>query len=56
MEVYYGGNEKFLETLQSYGYQSVEDFKEYLLISYKRDLAVKDYVRNNLKDSEINKY
>lgn len=56
MESYYGGTEKFLETLQSYGYESVEEFKENLLINYKRDLAVKDYIRNNLKDSEIEKY
>lgn len=56
MEIYYGGADKFLETLQSYGYQSVEEFKENLLLNYKRDLAVKDYVRNNLKESDINKY
>lgn len=56
MEIYYGGAEKFLETLQSYGYQSVEDFKENLILSYKRDLAVKDYVKNNLKESDIEKY
>ena len=56
MELYYGGAEKFLETLQSYGYQTVEEFKEYILLSYKRDLAVKEYVKENIKESDINKY
>ncbi len=56
MEVYYGGPEEFLKTLQNAGYESVEEFKENLLINYKRDLAVKDYVKENLKDSDINKY
>lgn len=54
MEMYYG--DEFLETLQSYGYQTIDEYKDYLLISYKRDLATKDYIRENLKDSEINKY
>lgn len=56
MEIYYGGQDKFLETLQSYGYQSVEEFKENLLLNYKRDLAVKDYIRKSLNDNDIKKY
>lgn len=56
MEVYYGGAEKFLETLQSYGYNTVDEFKDYLLISYKRDLAVDDYAREKISDKDINDY
>ena len=53
-ETYYG--DKLLETLQSYGYKSLEDFKEYLLLNYKRNLALKDYVKSEISDSEIEKY
>lgn len=56
METYYGGEQAFIETLQSYGYETVDEFKENLLLNYKRDLAVKDYIRDNLKESEIKKY
>ena len=56
MQIYYGGEQKFLETLQSYGYETVDEFKENLFLNYKRDLAVKDYIRDNIKDSDIKKY
>lgn len=56
MEVYYGGADKFLETLQSYGYKTVDEFKESLLLNYKRDLATKDFIRNKLSDNDIQKY
>ena len=55
-ETYYGGSDKFLETLQSYGYSTLNEFKENLLLNYKRDLALKDYVRESITDSEIEKY
>ena len=56
METYYGGQQAFLETLQNYGYNTIDDFKKNLLMNYKRDLAVKDYIRKNLSESEIKKY
>lgn len=56
MELYYGGADKFFETLQSYGYKSVDEFKENLLLNYKRNLATKDFIRENLKESDIKKY
>ena len=56
IETSYGGQEKFFETLQNYGYETPEEFKKELMLGYKRELAVKDYVKENLKDSEIEKY
>ena len=53
---YYGGEQKLLEALQSSGFETVEEFRDNLLLGYKRELAVKDYVKKNLKDSEIEKY
>ena len=56
METAYGGTTKFLETLQSYGYESVEEFEKTIMLGYKRELATKDYVKDNLTDKEIKKY
>ena len=53
-EAYYGDN--LLSTLQSYGYKTINDFREYLLLNYKRNLAVKDYVKGELTDKEIQNY
>lgn len=53
---YYGGEKKFLEALQSSGIGSIEEFRKNLLLGYKRELAVKDYIKKNLKDNEIKKY
>ena len=53
-ESYYGDD--LLSTLQNYGYKSLDDFKETLFLNYKRNLAIKDYVRDELSDSEIEKY
>lgn len=55
-QTYYGGKDKFYESLQSFGYSSIEEFRENLLLDYKRELALKDYVKENITDSEINKY
>ena len=56
MEVNYGGEQKFLETLQSYGYETIEEYEKVVLLSYKRELAVKDYVKEQLDDKDIQKY
>lgn len=55
-ESYYGSEEDLLRMLKNYGYQTIEDFRESLVLGYKRDLAVKDYVRKNLTEKEIQKY
>lgn len=55
--MYYQNDEQaLLEALQSSGYRSIDEFKETLLTNYKRDLATKEYARNEITDSEINKY
>lgn len=56
METSYGGAEAFLETLQSYGYESVDEFEDVILLNYKRELATKDYAKGNLSESDIEKY
>lgn len=55
-EVNYGGSDKFLEALQSSGYETIDEFKEYLLLNYKRNLAVEDYIKESISDKEIEKY
>lgn len=56
IEASYGGEEKFFETLQSYGYETPDEFKDELMLGYKRELAVKDYVKDSLDESDIEKY
>lgn len=56
LKTYYGGEDKLLETLKNYGYQSIDDFKVSLLLTYKRELALKDYVKKNITEKEIQKY
>lgn len=46
----------YLEVLNYYGYETENDFKEYLSLTYKRDLAVDEYVASTLKEKEIKKY
>lgn len=46
-----------LSAIQStYGYNSIEEFEEALRINYLRNLAVEDYAKSQIKDSEVNKY
>jgi len=55
--LYYENNEtNLLNALKSAGYDSLEAYKEYLIVNYKRTLAAEDYVRKNISDNEINKY
>lgn len=44
------------DLLSYYGFESDKDVKEYFRLSYRRDLAVNEYVQKDLKDSEIEKY
>lgn len=41
---------------QYYGYTSIDQFKDSLKINYLRDLAIKDYVKKQITDSEIKSY
>ena len=54
--MYNNDDSSLLNAIQSAGYKSLDEFKEYIITSYKRNLAKEDYVRKNISDSEINKY
>lgn len=50
-------NNTTLENLLSYyGFDSEDALKDYLKLSYRREKAVNDYLKKDIKDSEINKY
>ena len=53
----YGGESELQSQLQNYGYNSINDFKERsIILSYKRELATKDYIAKNLSEDEIKEY
>ena len=55
--MYYGNSdEELLNQLQNAGYQSIKDFENALIVNYKRTLATKDYIKENISESEITKY
>ena len=55
---YYGQDENtYKSVLQQYfGVDSEEDLRDKLSLEYKRNLAVEDYVKKNIKKDEIEKY
>lgn len=46
----------FAAALKSAGYASEDEFKDSLIIEYKKKLAGEDYVKSTLTDAEIQKY
>ncbi len=55
--LYYGNDDsKLLTELQNAGYSSLSEFEDVIKTSYKRTLAKKDYMKNTITDSEIEKY
>lgn len=54
----YDDEEKYLQAIKSYyGVDSEDEFKEMLSLEYKRTLAVKDYIKDNvITDTEVNNY
>ena len=49
--------ETFVSIIQQYfGVETEEELREMLSLEYKRNKAVEDYLKDNLKDSEIKKY
>ena len=54
--MYENSDSKLLEALQNAGYSTLDEFKETILLNYKRELATKDYEENNISESDINKY
>ena len=54
---YYQDDKTFNSVIKQYfGAEDEKSLREKLSIDYKRNEAVKDYVKKNLKDSEIEKY
>lgn len=46
----------FEEAITSAGYKDEDAFKDALIVEYKKNVITENYVKNNLKDSEIEKY
>ena len=44
------------DLLSYYGFENDDDAKEYLTLTYRRNLAVNEYVEKDIKDSEIEDY
>lgn len=56
-QMMYGNSEQqLLTTLQNAGYKNLDEFKDTILLNYKRDLATKDYEKGKLSESDIKKY
>lgn len=53
---YYKTETEFLEYINNYGYKNVDELKEYFKLNYKRNLAVKDYLKALISDDDINNY
>ena len=54
--MYGNSDSELLSAIQNAGYKDLDEFKNTILVSYKRDLATKDYVRSNISEDKINKY
>ena len=52
----YGSDEELLSALQYYGYQTVEAYQNFVYISYMQNVAIEDYVLNNITDEELQDY
>lgn len=44
------------DTLKNAGYNSENDFKKELILSYQREKAIEDYIKKSIKEDEIKKY
>jgi foldase protein PrsA len=58
IKAYYGSDEDtYKQVLQSYfGVEDEDELEDMLRLEYKRNLAVKDYVKDSIKDDEVKKY
>ena len=56
-QMMYGNSEsQLLEALQNAGYKDLNEFKSSVLLNHKRELAAKDYEKQNITESDIKKY
>lgn len=46
----------FLSYINYYGFEDKEAVEDYFVLNYRRDLAVKDYIKSTIKDKEVEKY
>lgn len=53
-ETYYGYTEE--EFLEENGFDSIDEFKDYLTLDYKRNLYYVDYLKTIISEDEINTY
>lgn len=55
---YYGNDDKTYENIlkQYFGVSDEKELREKLSLEYKRKLAIKEYIKENLSDNEIKKY
>jgi foldase protein PrsA len=56
MRQYYNNESEFLEYIQGYGYETVDELKVALSLNYKRGLAAKDYAKSIVTDKEVEDY
>ena len=54
--MYNNSENELLKAIQSAGYSSLQEFKETILLSYKKSLATKDYEKANISEDKIKKY
>ena len=55
LEASYG--DKLLSAIQTYtGYQTLDDYKDYVYLSYLQNKAAEDYAKENISEKEIKKY
>ena len=54
--MYGNSDSELLSALQNAGYKDLEEFKNTILLSYKKKEAAKDYVKKDISDKEIKEY
>ena len=57
LEKNYESKEELLNAINSYyGYQSIDEFKDYIKLNHLRDLATTDYAKKQITDEQIKSY
>lgn len=52
----YEDDDEFLSALQSSGYQTEEAYRDYIYISYLQNIAIEEYVKDNITEDELKDY
>ena len=53
---YYEDEASFLQYINNYGYKDENELRDYFELNYKRNLAVYDYLEENINDKDIESY